>query len=90
MSTYTIPLDGELEASISVEPSLQGLRAHSLLFNDDADIVAETDSTQYIDYCHTEVCAREIFKLLESAGIDYAANVWDDLSGAGMPECVCD
>lgn len=90
MSTYTIPLDGELEASINLEPSLQGLRAHSLLFDDGADTVVETESTQYIDYCYTCASGAEIFKLLAGAGIDYAANVWDDLSGAGMPECACD
>lgn len=90
MSTYTIPLDGELEASVSIEPAHQGLRAHSLLFNDDADIVSETDSIQYIDYCYTCASGAEIFRLLTEAGIDYAANVWDDLSGAGMPECACD
>lgn len=90
MSTYTIPLDGELEASINLQSSLQGLRAHSLLFDDDADIVSETESMQYIDYCRTCTCGAEIFRLLESAGIDYAANVWEDLSGAGIPECACD
>lgn len=85
MNSYTIPLDDNLEAMVYIEPSMQGNRAYSLLFNDDAEIVSETDSVQYIDYCRTEICAREIDRMLP----DNNLNVWDILASAGMPECVC-
>lgn len=86
MISYTIPVNNNLEAYIHIEPSLQGSRAYSLLFDNDAEIVAETDNVQYIDYCHTDICAGEITKMLP----DNNMNVWDILSSAGMPECACD
>ena len=86
MNSYTIPLDDNLEAMVYIEPALQGSRAYSLLFDDDAEIVAETDSVQYVDYCRTEICAGEINKLLPDNNLD----VWDILASAGMPECVCE
>lgn len=86
MNSCTIPITDNLEAMIYIEQSLQGNRAYSLLFDDEAEIVAETDSVQYIDYCLTEICAQEITKMLP----DNNLNVWDILASAGMPECACD
>lgn len=85
MNTYTIPFS-DFEASISIEPTTQGYRAHSLLFDEYADIVSETDSTHYLSYCITEICARELVRLYP----DIATNEWDILAAAGMPECACD
>lgn len=86
MNSYIIPINSNLEAMVYIKPSLQGNRAYSLLFDEDAGLIAETDSVQYMDYCLTEICAREIGRMLP----DIDLNVWDALASAGMPECVCD
>lgn len=87
MNSYTIPIDDNLEAMVHIEQSLQGNRAYSLLFDDDAEEIAvETESVQYIDYCRTEICAIEINKMLPNNNL----NVWDLLASADMPECACD
>ena len=53
MHEYTITLANGDELRVTTEPSLQGRRAYSLLFDANANVLAETDSTQYIDYCET-------------------------------------
>lgn len=57
MSTYTLDNVRGLDLSITIEPSLQGYRGYGIAFDDDADIVAETDARMYIGYCIPDILA---------------------------------
>ena len=53
MSTTTkIALSDGTELRVTTEPSLQGTRAWGIAFDENADVITETQSQQYIGYCH--------------------------------------
>lgn len=85
MITYDIAF-GDMSAHVTIDSSLQGSRASSILFDDYADILAETSATdmQYIDYCHACIVASELVRLYP----DIAGTEWEFIDIAGMT-CHC-
>lgn len=88
MATYNLPELHGIEPHVVIEPSLQGSRAYGLAFNDGADVIAETDSRQFIDYCHACIAHSIIHELLDSLSTAHAG-LYDYLDAAGLP-CQCD
>ena len=86
MNTYNIAF-GDMSAHVTIEPSLQGARASSILFDDYADILAETSASdmQYIDYCHACIVASELARLYP----DIVGTEWEYIELSGM-SCHCD
>ena len=84
MTDHIITLANGDELRVFTEPSLQGRRAYSLLFSSDSDILAETESTQYIDYCESCIVLRESAKV--AADVEH---VWSVLESLGHV-CTCD
>lgn len=97
MSTHVFTVTGRatIEAHITIEPGGYGMPGaqrtvgYGIAFNDDADTVADTDSTGYIDYCRPEIAYHELHRLIAGRwGIEsetIAAAV-DEVMG----ECTCD
>lgn len=44
-------------STVIIEPSLQGVRAYGIRFDKDANVIAETESRQFIGYTRAEVRA---------------------------------
>ena len=61
-------------------PGAQSIGAWGMAFNDDADVIAETDTHQYVDYCESEILYHELHRLfagqygIESETIGYAVD----------------
>lgn len=90
MNTYTLDNIRGLDLSITVEPSLQGYRGYGIAFDNDADIVAETDSRQYIGHCITDVLASIAGDLTNGYDIMRdASDIFDALESHGLV-CHCD
>lgn len=53
---------------VFISRSLQGFRASGIRFDADANVIAETDSKQYIGYSRDEVRAQVRTELKEIAG----------------------
>ena len=98
METFTLLIPsriGEIDARITLDrpeyamPGAQGIPAYGIAFNSEAETIAETDSTRYIDYCTWEIVYYEAHRLLNGRwGVeaeDIAAAVEDIL-----PICDCD
>ena len=89
MATTKITLDDGRECRITLSGSIQGTRAHSIMFApDSSDIESETHDTLYVDYCHEEIVYLEVGKLTE--GLIDAYDVWNDLELQGIFSCSCD
>lgn len=88
MSTYDIEISDTESVTVTIEPAAQGARGYSILFNADADVIAETASTHYLGYCIREIIAKEIFAVLVVTPDDF--NVWEILDCADIPECPCE
>ena len=90
MNTYAIDNVRGRDLSITVDQSLQGYRAYGIAFNDDADIVEETESRQYIGYCTADVLV-SIAGDLTNGDDDTrdATDIWDAINSAGL-FCHCD
>lgn len=89
MSTYTLDGIRGLDLSITLEGTPQGMRGYGLAFNDDADIVAETESRHYIGYCRADVLASIIGDLTNVDPMQDAADIWDALNASDI-HCHCD
>ena len=94
MSTYTLPLTDHVEVTISVSRSSHGFHASGYLTATHGDGSIEyfghRKSTHYIDYCLTEVVAREAILVTENyPRLSDSWNVWEVLPGS-LPECECD
>lgn len=87
-SIVSIDLNG-LEARIFVEPSSQGLRAYSILFDDNADVINETESIQYIGYCLSCVAYRVACDLFDYRKQVEPFAIADSLEADGL-SCHCD
>jgi uncharacterized protein YuzB (UPF0349 family) len=90
MTTYTLDGIRGLDLSITVEPSMQGMRGYGIAFDDDADIVAETESRQYIGYCIADVLASIAGDLTNGDdNMRDASDIFEAIGAAGI-ECHCD
>ena len=90
MTSYAIDNVRGRDLSINVDQSLQGHRAYGIAFTDDAAIVAETESRQYIGYCTADVLV-SIAGDLTNGDDDTrdATDIWDAINSAGL-FCHCD
>ena len=89
MSTAKITLEDGRECRVTLSGSIQGTRAHSIMFApDSSDIESETHDTLYMDYCHGEIVYSEVAKLTE--GILDTSDAWDDLESQGLLSCSCE
>lgn len=90
MNTYTLDNIRGLDLSITVEPSMQGMRGYGIAFDNDADIVAETEARQYIGYCIPDVLASIAGDLTNGDDIMRdASDIFDALAERGL-FCHCD
>ena len=90
MTTYALDAIRGLDLSITIEPSSQGYRGYGIAFDDDADIVAETDSRMYIGYCIPDVLASIAGDLTNGDDVMRdASDIFDALHARGLI-CHCD
>lgn len=91
MTSYDFTLTGRItiDASIDIHRGIETASAWGLAFDQDADVIADTDSTRYSGYCDAEIAYHELHRLFAGRwGIeseDIAAAV-----DAQLPICECD
>ena len=84
MATITLPLPGA-DAWVTVEHGTETARAYGLIFDDDADVIADIPPERYSGYCTTCILADTI----DRAGIIPAATLAVALADNGHA-CTCD
>lgn len=88
MATYSLPAIAGIEPVVILDPAPQGIRAYGIAFDDDANMVAETASRLFIDYCDACIAHSIVHDMLDSLGIAHVGTR-DVLASAGL-ECHCD
>jgi hypothetical protein len=87
VKTQIVPLAHEREARVSFGRTTPwGVNVSSILFDSDAQIVANTPTTTYFDYCDAEIVHHEIAAMFEAPNQDEISLALGDLS----LECTCD
>ena len=66
MASYALNLTGRIpvELSIDVHWGIETASAWALAFNDDADVVGETESTRYSGFCDSEIMYAEAHRVI--------------------------
>lgn len=94
MTVYTLPITDDTDVTVSVTRSSQGYHAAGYLTvtreDGGSEDFGERGSMHYIDYCLTEVVAREAIRVVGNfPRLSDGWNVWEALDGI-LPECVCE
>lgn len=84
-TTHVIALHG-LEARVTLSHGVQSVTAHGICFNENGDIVTETDSKQFIGYCDAEILYAVADGMLTTRRRIESSEVWDALP----IQCECD
>jgi hypothetical protein len=53
-----------IDACVNIDHDINTSVAYGLAFNDDGDVVAETDSTRYSGFCEAEIVYHELHRLI--------------------------
>lgn len=86
MTTHTVALPHEREARVTIdEPHAYGSNVSSVIFDKSAQIIAQTPTTTYFDYCDAEIVYREIAAMFDEP--DYDA-IFDAIESADLL-CAC-
>lgn len=92
MTEYTIPLYDDMAAHIIIRPgTIQGTYASGILFDADASVLSETDSTLYMD-CHYGIVYDVLYALMTASGLperDWMDGIAGSVDALGL-ECHCD
>lgn len=86
MHKYIVELPHKHEARFSISFGPYGSRVDGIVFDDNANVVAETGiPPMYVDYCHAEMIALTIGQMIPALADDATEYV----SAAGI-DCECD
>lgn len=87
-TTYSITING-LDAQVQIGNGYETSGAATIVFDDDANIVAETEFTRYSGYCTAEIVYLELDKTLTTRRGIESHDVANAVLVLGL-ECTCD
>ena len=92
MTTYRLALAGRatIDAHVTLAPGPHKIDAYGIAFNDDADVVAETGSTGYIDYCRACILYHELHRLIAGRWGIESQTIADAVETEFPYGCTCD
>jgi len=91
MASYNFKIAGRMtiDATIDVHRGIETASAWGLAFDQDADVIAETESTRYSGFCDAEIVYSELHRLFAGRwGIES-----EDIASAVdsvLPLCECE
>ncbi len=77
-TTHVIALHG-LEARVTLSHGVHSVTAHGICFDENGDIVTETDGRQFMDYCDAEIVYLIADEMMTTRRQIESSDVWDAL-----------